>query len=354
MGQFLDEKNIGILYTIGSILAIICLTFTPKLLRKIGNYQMIIGLSLINIISLIILAFNKNTYILIPTFIIYLALYSIIYLNSDILLENQSSDSNTGNIRGLYLSISNIAWVASPFIVGLLLTNGDYWKVYGLASLAIFPFIILMSIFFRKFKDPIYMDTPFLKTFKKLKRQKNIYRIFIVRTFLQLFYSWMVIYTPIYLHKYIGLDWKIIGTIFSIMLLPFLLFQIPLGILADKRFGEKEILNSGLILIAITTSILSFVSPNSTWWTWAIILFLTRTGASTVEIMTESYFFKKVDEKDADIISFFRMARPIAYVFGPALASLTIFLVSFQYIFLVLGVIMLSFLKILSSIKDTR
>ena len=354
MGQFLDERAIGILYTIGSILAVISLTYAPRLLRKIGNYWMIIGLSTINIISLIILAFNKNIYFLIPTFIIYLALYSIIYLNSDILLENQSSDANTGNIRGLYLSISNLAWVFSPFVVGLLLTNGDYWKIYGLASLAIFPFIILLSIFFKDFKDPVYIDTPFLKTFKKLHRQKNIYRIFAVRTLLQLFYSWMVIYTPIYLYKYIGLDWKIIGTIFSIMLLPFLLFQIPLGILADKRLGEKEILNGGLILIILATGTLSFVSPDVAWWTWAIILFLTRTGASTVEIMTESYFFKKVDERDADIISFFRMARPLAYIFGPALASLTIFLVDFRFIFLTLAIIMLFSFKYSLALKDTR
>ena len=216
------------------------------------------------------------------------------------------------------------------------------------------PFIILLSIFFRNFKDPVYIDTPFLKTFTKLKQKKNIYHIFIIRTLLQFFYSWMVIYTPIYLHKYIGLDWTIIGTIFSIMLLPFLLFQISLGTLADKKFGEKEILNIGLILIALTTAILSFISPDATWWTWAGILFLTRTGASSIEIMTESYFFKKVDEKDADIISFFRMARPIAYIIGPALASLTIFLVDFRFIFLVLGVIMLSGLKYSLTIQDTR
>ncbi|MCK5286130.1 MAG: MFS transporter [Candidatus Pacebacteria bacterium] len=352
IGQFVPEKIIGILYTISSIIAIICLTFAPRLLRKIGNYSMIFILSIISIISLLILAFSQSIYFILPVFIIYLTIHVIIALNFDILLEKQSSDSNTGNIRGLYLTISNLAWVVSPLIVGTLLTNGDYWKVYGLASLTIIPAIILLSYYFKDFKDPVYINTPFWKTLKKLFKLKNIYKIFAINTLLQFFYSWMVIYTPIYLHKYMGLDWKAIGFIFTIMLLPFLFFQLPLGILADKKFGEKEILNIAIIILGITTITLSFVTTN-TVWVWATLLFITRIGASSVNIMSETYFFKKVDAKDSDIISFFRMAKPIAYILGPALASLTIFLIDFRYIFLVLGLIMLTGLKYSLTIEDT-
>jgi len=351
--QFMPEKALGILYAISSVLAVIILSIIPRILRRVGNYLTLLFLSIITLTSLIVLAFNQNTYLILLAFIIYLTIHVVAFLNLDILLEGQSTDSETGKIRGLYLTISNLAWVVSPFIVGLLLTNGDYWKVYGLASLFIIPFIIILSIFFKKFKDPVYINTPFWKTLKKLRNQKDIYKIFAVRTLLQFFYSWMVIYTPIYLHKYIGLDWKTIGIIFSIMLLPFLLFQLPLGILADKIFGEKEILNLALILIGITTISLSFITSEAIW-IWGSLLFITRIGASSIEIMTESYFFKKVDEKDADIISFFRMSRPIAYIFGPMLASLTIFLVDFRFIFLILGIIMLGGLKYGLTLKDTK
>ena len=162
----------------------------------------------------------------------------------------------------------------------------------------------------------------------------------------------MVIYTPIYLHKYIGLDWQTIGLIFTIMLLPFVFFQLPLGILADKKFGEKEILNIAIVILGITTITLSFITTN-TVWVWATLLFITRIGASSINIMSETYFFKKVDAKDSDIISFFRMAKPIAYIFGPTLASLTIFLIDFRYIFLVLGIIMLTGLRYSLTIEDT-
>ncbi|MBU1046296.1 MFS transporter [Patescibacteria group bacterium] len=353
MEQFVPEKAIGILYTISSILAIICLTFAPRILRKIGNYKMVIALFTTSFISLIILAFSQNPIIIIPVFVIYITMHVIAFLNLDILLEEQSNDLETGNIRGLYLTISNLAWLTSPFLVGLLLTNGDYWKIYGLASLMVIPFILILFTYFRNFKDPLYTNTPFWKTLKKLTRMKDVYRIFALRTMLQFFYSWMVIYSPIYLHKYIGLDWKTIGLIFTIMLLPFVLFQLPLGIIADRLYGEKEILNIAIIIIAITTMSLSFITSN-TIWVWGALLFITRVGASSIEIMTETYFFKKVSEKDADIISFFRMSRPIAYVFGPALASLTILVIDFRFIFLVLGIIMLTGLRYSLRIEDTR
>ncbi len=353
MEQFMPEKAIGILYTISSILALICLTLAPRILRKIGNYKMILTLLSTSFVSLLILAFNQNINIIIPIFIVYLTIHTIAVLNMDILLEKSSTDSETGNIRGLYLSTSNLAWIISPFIVGLLLINGDYWKVYALASLAVIPFITLLSFYFRNFKDPVYIDTPFWKTFKKLRRRKNIYKIFAIRTLLQFFYSWMVIYTPIYLHKYVGMDWKTIGIIFTIMLLPFILLQVPLGILADKKYGEKEILNIAIIIMAVTTMALSFIMTD-TVWVWATLLFITRVGASSVGIMSESYFFKKVNESDSDIISFFRMSTPFAYILGPALASLTIFLVDFRFIFLVLGIIMLTGLRYSLTIEDTR
>ena len=65
----------------------------------------------------------------------------------------------------------------------------------------------------------------------------------------------MVIYTPIYLHEHIGLPWSDIGIIFTIMLLPFVLFEFPAGKLADGKWGEKEPPIIGIILIAVSTAL---------------------------------------------------------------------------------------------------
>ena len=39
----------------------------------------------------------------------------------------------------------------------------------------------------------------------------------------------MIIYTPIYLHEHLLLGWDQIGFIFTIMLLPFIILEFPLG-----------------------------------------------------------------------------------------------------------------------------
>jgi MFS family permease len=137
------------------------------------------------------------------------------------------------------------------------------------------------------------------------------------------------------------------------MLLPFVLLEVPAGRIADKMWGEKELLSAGFIITALFTIIIPFLSAAS-FVLWTIILFATRTGASLIEITTESYFFKHVQGDDADVISFFRMTRPLAYIAGPISAMIALQFLQFQYIFLVLGIIMLFGLKYSLALKDTR
>ena len=61
-------------------------------------------------------------------------------------------------------------------------------------------------------------------------------------------------------------------------------------------------------------------------WLWAVILFATRVGAATIEVMSESYFFKVINEKNADEISFFRNTFPLSYVIAPLIAVPILFL----------------------------
>ena len=115
----------------------------------------------------------------------------------------------------------------------------------------------------------------------------------------------MTIYTPMYLHKHLGFAWKELGIMFSIMLVPFLLLEAPLGRIADKVLGEKEFLVTGFAIIAIATAVISFMTV-SVFFLFALILFTTRVGAAMVEIMTETYFFKKIRAEDAQIIGLMR------------------------------------------------
>ena len=163
----------------------------------------------------------------------------------------------------------------------------------------------------------------------------------------------MIIYTPIYLNQYIGFNWEKIGIIFTIMLLPYILFELPIGYLADWRFGEKEFLTAGFLITSLSTVAIVFIGSTN-FILWIIILFLTRVGASFIQISSESYFFKQVDDTNVNIISFFRNASPLAYIIAPLIATIFLTFFAYQYLFLALALIMLFGLRYSLTLHDTK
>ena len=133
----------------------------------------------------------------------------------------------------------------------------------------------------------------------------------------------------------------------------YVIFEYPIGIIADKYIGEKEMMGFGFLIIAISMSWMSFVTIPSVL-TWSIIMFTTRVGASFVEVTTESYFFKQTKSSDAQIISFFRITRPLAYVLGALLASLSLLYLPFNLLFVVVASLMIPAMFFTINIEDTK
>lgn len=359
LGQFLKDDQLGLIYATSSILTILFITYTPKLIYKIGLLKTISLITILDLFAILPIAFIKDPKIILLFFIFYYSLGFVIRYSLDIYLEKISDDRNTGDIRGIFLTFTNIAFLISPFLAGTLITNNGFPIIFMISGLALLP-LIYISLFQLK-EQPhhrLVKTHPVHLALKKLwlnKNQsiKNIRNILSVDFLLNFFYSIMVVYTALYLEKEIGLNKENIGIIFTVMLLPFVLFELPLGRLADKYFGEKEILTIGFIIIGLSTVAISFTNV-ATVWLWALILFTTRVGASTIEIMKETYLFKKITEEDTDILSISRNMQPISYIIGPLFVSVFMMFFDLKYIFLVLGVIMFLGLKYSLSLKDTR
>lgn len=352
LSTFTSKSLVGIIYTIGALFSILALIFLPKALSRFGNFKIGMTALLVEIVAMTSLAITRNPMFIIISFVSILVLIRVMGFNADIFLENLSDDKKTGGIRGFFLSASNSAWVFSPFLAGFILGGDNYFRLYITSVLFLIPVFFVLLFRFRKFEDPEYDHIPFWSTLKIMLRRHNLRRIFMANLLLRFFYSWMVIYTPIYLREYIGFEWIEIGWMFSIMLLPFIIFQIPAGKIADKFLGEKELLSLGFVIIAFSTAFLAFV-VGANFWMWTLVLFFTRVGASLAEVMSESYFFKKIDSTDSNLIGFFRMTSPMAYVVSPIIATIILSVVEFRFIFLILGIIMLYGLRYSLTLKDT-
>lgn len=353
LSKFFTETQVSYLYIIGSILDTILLLNASKILQKLGNYRFIVATITIELISTIGLMFGTNAFLVSLSFLIHVFTVSLLLFNMDVFVEGASLDeTKTSSIRATYLTLTSIAIVIAPTIVSFLVLDDSYTYVYLLSSLFLIPLYYLVSKF-KKIKSENIVHIKIRETIAEYIKNKDLYNIFICQAILQLFYAYMVIYVPIYLSKYIGFSWSEIGVMFTIMLLPFVLFELPVGELEDFQYGEKEFLTIGFIIMGLATIFISFMTAKE-FWMWTAILFISRIGASFTEISSESYFFKNVDKNKTNVISFFRISRPISFIIAPLLATLVIQFIPFQYVFIFIGMIVLYGTRHSMALKDTK
>jgi len=353
IGNFIGENSVGFVFMIASVLSIGALLSLERVIRRFGNFRTIIFSLLLQFIVFIALAIYKEPIFIIPIFVIGQILIRTILFNIDIFLESQSENKNTGNTRGVFLTITNLVVVTMPFVATSLLVRGSYEDVYFLSALALLPVILLVFFYFKKFEDRYTNSISLKQSLKSVMASKNLKSIFISNALLRVFYATMVIYSPIYLHEVIGFGWDKLGLMFSIMLLPFVLFELPLGKIADKHLGEKELLIGGFLLCGLSTAAIFFNTGNS-FVVWTAILFLTRTGASMIDIMTETYFFKKTDSNHPDTIALYRMIDPLGYLVAPIFGFIAIYFGEMRLVFIFLGIALVLGTWFAYRLKDTR
>jgi MFS family permease len=98
---------------------------------------------------------------------------------------------------------------------------------------------------------------------------------------------------------------------------------------------------SGFTIIALATISIFFINDHKVWL-WALILFATRVGAATIEVMSDAYFFKHIKPENEEYVGIFRSITPLSYIIGPVAASaFFLFLPQFNFIYVILGTIML-------------
>ena len=352
MSQFVSEEVIGLLFVMGAVLTILFLYFLPKEFIHHGLFRTTVYLIIVEILALLGLAVSKSAGFILFFFVLHLAMPALLLYCLDIFLERESEQKNTGLIRALYLTSMNAALVVSPLVTGYLITSFSYHVVYTVSAFFLFPlFLVLYS--FQK-RSNIHVIPIELKTSLKSFHQDNdLLNAIGINFLLQFFYASMVVYVPIYLLNHLGFSWESLGLIFTVMLLPFLIFILPLGPLEDRKYGEKEVLIIGFLIMAVSTAAVTFLHSDKIWL-WAALLFMTRVGASFVEISSDTYFFKKVQARDANLISFYRGMIPLSYIAAPLLISFCLWFIDLRYIFLIVGILMLYGVIISIQIKDTR
>lgn len=351
--QFVGDRGVGLIYTITGAISIFLFLLSSRILERFGSYKMMIWIVIIDIALLVLLVMSKEVFWIITIFTLHNSINPLLLLNLDNFLKSSSKNSEIGEIRGIFLTVMNVIGVVSPIIVGSILIEGNFNSLYLISALALLPLLYIVIRYFKKIQDNNFKHIHLTNGIKAFIADKNIRNIYVSNLFLQIFYSWVVIYVPLYLHETIGFSWQQLGLMISIALLPFVLLEIPIGKLADRKLGEKELLITGIIIASLGLYLIS-VPTNANFLLWTIILIISRIGASLMEITTESYFFKHINASNQNLIGTFRTAGPLGLIAGPIVGSLLLGFLDYRYIFAVFGFLMLFSIKFALSIKDTR
>lgn len=355
--QFIGTEAVGTIYIITSALTILIFLFISRVLHKVGNFKLTLGLLIINALAVLLLSGAETLRVVIPLLTLHLIIVPIIIFNLDVFLEEHigNDEGVTGSRRGLLLSLMSVVGALSPFISSELvaLANGSFTYAYVASALSLIPIIGILLFYFRDFQDPPYTDIRALEALRGFWTKRDIRAVLCVHFVLQMFFMCMVVFSPLYLIQHVGLTWAEFGIVMFFAQLAYVLTEYPIGIVADKYIGEQEMMALGLMILAISTAWISFVTEPSIFL-WALILFVTRVGASFVEVTTEVHFFKQTASTDAQIISFFRVTRPLAYLAGAILASITLLYLPFNLLFVVFAFLMIPAMFITLEIEDSK
>lgn len=355
--KFIGTESIGSIYLISSALTVLLFFFISYVLHRTGNFKLTLGLLLINGLSVVGLAFSDSLRTVVPLLAIHLITVPLIVFNLDVFLEEHigNNEGVTGTRRGLLLALMSIIGAVAPFLSSQLIALGDgsFEYSYLASAAALIPIIGILLWYFRDFKDPPYTNINALEAIRGFWIKKDIRAVFIVHFVLQMFFMCMIVFSPLYLIQHIGLSWVEFGIIMFFAQSAYVIFEYPIGYIADNYIGEKEMMSLGLMILAISTAWISFVTVPSVV-AWSIIMFTVRIGASFVEVTTEVHFFKRANSSDAQIISFFRVTRPLAYIAGAMLASLSLLWLPFNLLFVVFALIMIPAMFVTLDIVDTK
>ena len=341
--QFISEKYVGLLYTVASIITLLLLSESSVFLKNFGNRKLSIALLIINMIGLAGLITSHTIGVIAFAFISILTTNTLISLCLDIFIEHFGDPKTIGHTRAFYLMIGNAAWVISPLITSFFITQvGGYTTIYIVSFFTTLAMTLGLFLSVPHFADRTYTRTPFMRSYAYLKENRHMFAITIIDFILQFFYTLMVIYTPIYLVTHLGFSWSDLGVLFTVMLIPFIIFGPLVGVLVDTyNVSKRKILVVGFSIITLATLAIPFTTTHNLTM-WALILFLTRTGATLIETTSEIYFFTHVKEEDAFLLGIFRDMTPIGYIVAPLFATVVFTFIPFKYIFVALAVVLLA------------
>lgn len=324
--------------------------------KKFHTYGFTFGIALAEMVVITTFGHTQNIYLLPVFFVLQFVLQVLLFISLNIFIENFTIHAKVGSVRGLFLAVFNLGILIAPLIGGTILKqSSSFATLYTVAASLLIPYLFFLHKYLKHIREPAYHQVDLFSAAKIAFKNKNLRAAIIGELVVSAFYAAMVIYSPIYLTA-LGVPLTTyMMVILPFALIPLVLLPYELGYLADKKFGEKEMLIIGLLILTVTT-FLFVVITTTALWVWILLLIVSRIGASFVETMSFTYYFKKVGAEDPSLTALFinmqglgtLLVGTVGVIVAPFLGDRP------QLIFVILGCAILWSISYVLPMKDTR
>ena len=338
LATLMPHEKVGLVVAAGAVLALLGYLVMPYLVRQFGPRTLALCIAVAAAVLLALLGTAPSAPIAIGTLALLSSLSLFLGYQIDLLLEAATDDEHrTGATRTLFITTANVALIATPLVLGLLLGEAaDYSLVFLTASLTLIPFIVLMMQY-RFLEDDHAHLHGLMHAATCLARDKDIRMVVCASFLLNLFFYLAPLYIPLYLNTVLGMPWSELGWIFAVALIPFVLLEYPAGWMADNHWGDKELMAFGFFVAGFFFALVAFITLETPLFWILVILVGTRVGGAIVEAMVEGHFFRRVAASDTSSVAVFRMTRPFAMLAAPILATSILLFAEYGVFFILSG-----------------
>ncbi|MCK4398694.1 MAG: MFS transporter [Methanophagales archaeon] len=335
LGQFVEHPAlVGLIAAISSFAGLTFSLPIGTLSDREGRKPMLIVS--FGLVSVVLLAFFINTrlYPLILLQIAFGVFMAPIWVVGEAFIKDISPTERRGEFRSFFGTFANAGLLIGPLIGGFLAGAFGIRSPYLFAAILLVVPLNLILVFGMKDghsntnKNQAVMD--FLPVLKEFLQQRELKLLALCTVSLYFWYAARWIFGPLFLQN-LGYSPYIIGVWLAVSVLPFLLFQIPIGKLSDK-IGKSRIMCLGFLISAVSLIPLGFMTSISSL---LATIFIVSIGTAFIEPLIEARVTDIVPKERYGAYSgIFEFTKTLGLTLGPVGSAIFVYSFGISYSFI--------------------
>ncbi len=270
----------------------------------------------------------------VPELLLYLVFFGVanqlVYISIRAFIMDISPAGETSKYFGFFEALASIGFTVGPIVGGALIADN---LAPGLLSVGVFYTLmcllaLVLALLLKdtapqeglasSVRDLIRKDRLVFRELLEFKQLSSGGGVILILTFI-LVVTDGLIWTMEPLYTTLGLDSAMVGLILAMFVLPFILFDIPAGILAD-RYGKARIMVVGLTLAGIFMILFGLVREPLHL---LITAFMATTGLALVRPSIDGLLTDLAEKKQkGGIVGVWDVSEDLGYVIGPIMGGL--------------------------------